>query len=248
MPVAGAKHSVCAPYDRTPPRQLCAIRAGWDYFRIWGQGTHRSTIPVDTTTPTPDTTLMTTDTPKRRWFQFRLRTLLAIMLLLSLFFAWLGAGLQRARRSQQTWTESHTVVDTITDLAGEVGCEWAVDYDKYPLNWLDRLLGYQGELQVRALTIHVAFDDVGMAHLDGLDHLEKLDLDGTQITDSGMKHLEGVIMLRKLSLRDTQISDVGLQHLSQLRNLKHLDLRGTRVTPEGIQNLIEGWPPCEVEY
>lgn len=72
--------------------------------------------------------------------------------------------------------------------------------------------------------------DEGLAHLQGLHYLERLELDGTRITGPGLVHLHGLPRLRHLELPKAPITDAGLVHLNGCRQLVVVDLRGTLVT------------------
>ena len=77
---------------------------------------------------------MTTTKP-RRWFQFRLRTLLVLMLLFGLVIGWLVVPIQRVRRQR-------AAAEAIKQLGGEV--LWssnAVPEESLGRVWLRKLLG-----------------------------------------------------------------------------------------------------------
>ena len=62
--------------------------------------------------------------------------------------------------------------------------------------------------------------DAGLKHLEGLTHLQGLNLSGTPgITDAGIKHLGALQQLKSLDLGGTQITDAGLEHLKGLTEL-----------------------------
>jgi Leucine-rich repeat (LRR) protein len=76
--------------------------------------------------------------------------------------------------------------------------------------------------------------DSGLAHLEPLTGLTRLDLGDTQVTDWGLAHLEGLTNLTDLSLRDTEVTDEGMVHLEGLSGLTRLNLWSAPVTGAGL--------------
>ena len=64
---------------------------------------------------------MTNDHPNRRWFQFRLRTLLIVVLVLSLPLSWFAVRMERARRQR-------AAVEAVSELGAIVYYDWEIDY------------------------------------------------------------------------------------------------------------------------
>jgi hypothetical protein len=62
-----------------------------------------------------------------------------------------------------------------------------------------------------------------MKHLKKLVHLERLFLDGTDVTDAGLEHLKGLAELRILELYATQVTDAGAADLRKA--LPHCEIR-----------------------
>jgi Leucine-rich repeat (LRR) protein len=83
--------------------------------------------------------------------------------------------------------------------------------------------------------------DDDLTYLIPFKKLDRLYLNGTQITDEGInnvaksEHFHDQLSL--LILGNTQIGDKGLIAISVFRNLKKLYLGGTRITDNGLQNL-----------
>jgi Leucine-rich repeat (LRR) protein len=200
---------------------------------------------------------------KRRWFQFSLRTLMMLTLLVGLGMAiWIVPIKKRAERQQ-------AAVEAILKVGGVV----YYDYQFDPLTnfivksaepppqpaWLWRLLGrdtfanvVKADWCTDAVMQHLTemsqlreldFDgtqnvtDTGLKCLKGLSQLETLRLARTQITDIGLETLEEMSELRELGLSQTQITDAGVRHLKGLRQLKYLALDGTKVTDAGLIHL-----------
>jgi len=74
------------------------------------------------------------------------------------------------------------------------------------------------------------------------DHVDKVNLAGTNITDNGLRHFNGLTNLTALYLSQTNITDDGLKHLSRLKNLERLSLMGTQISDEGLKHLSPGFP------
>ena len=83
----------------------------------------------------------------------------------------------------------------------------------------------------------VASDETLRVLVPRLKHIEKLNLDSTQITDAGLKELAALQTLTSLSFSGTQITDAGLKALSALKKLTDLHLAGTQVTDAGVKEL-----------
>jgi len=214
---------------------------------------------------------MTKNSPKRRWFQFRLRTLLIGVLVLSLPLSWFAWRMEKARKQREA-------VEALQSTG--IFLDWQIVRESEPgvPTWLAKLFGDSYLfVEVRQVIwntqsnwkpvrdehmIHLAdlpdlrriavptcrVSDVGVEHLKGLTNLRSLDLSRTEVTDDGLKHLKEMSELQHLFLSGTQITDGGLEYLKGLANLKWLSLKGTQATPEGVQRLQEALPSCKIEY
>jgi len=79
-------------------------------------------------------------------------------------------------------------------------------------------------------------------HLAQVEHFPLLcyiDLTGTQITDAGLAHLSTRRYLSGVILRNTAVTDAGLRHLAKAKRLCHLTLSNTRITDAGLAELRE---------
>ena len=189
---------------------------------------------------------MTTDPQKRRrWFQFRLRTLFIAILVLSLPLSWFAWRMERARRQKEA-------VEVISRVGGRVM------YDRldprYPTRVPSRipsfLLTLLGDDFFRKV-VHVCCDDrvtdPDLKYIGWLHDLEGLTLMSPQVTDFGLEHLKELTDLETLDLCGTEITDTGLEHLQGLTRLEELWLNNTQVTSEGIKKLQESLPNCKIE-
>lgn len=215
---------------------------------------------------------MTTEPPKRRrWLQFRLRTLLIAVLVLSLPLSWFAVRMEKARRQREA-------VEALQSTG--IFLEWQIVRESEPgvPTWLAKLFGdnylfvevrqviWNGQSNWKPVRdehmIHLAdlpdlwriavptcrVSDVGVEHLKGLTSLRSLDLSHTEVTDDGLKHLKEMSELRHLFLNGTQITDGGLEYLKGLANLEWLSLKGTQVTAQGVKKLQKAFPNCKIEW
>jgi hypothetical protein len=67
--------------------------------------------------------------------------------------------------------------------------------------------------------------------------LERLYLDGTQVTDAGVRAIRYQWNLKILDLRNCPITDDGAQYLSHNEGLEYVRLDNTRVTDRGLRAL-----------
>jgi hypothetical protein len=153
-------------------------------------------------------------TPKRRWFQYGISTLLLLILVCGAVLALVVNPARRQRRA----------VEFVRDLGGHADHANEGDMQStFVPGWLQRSLGDDYFRSVDAVDLHdTPISNSGMAHLKGLTALEWLHLDTTAITDEGLLHLEGMKALRNLTLSDTRIGDEGMRHLRGLEALNKL--------------------------
>ena len=202
--------------------------------------------------------------PRRRWFQYRLRSLMLLMLLVGIGMTWLVAIKHRAERQKEA-------VEIVVKNGGMV----LYDYQEYTLPsgatnfsdnaqppgpaWLRTLLGddfftnvvgtrivTQAGLdqlaklpQIQRLELGgAAVTDSILDQLNELSRLDRLGLENTSVTDNGMKKLAGLTQLKWLILNgNTGITDDGLKRIAGLRQLEYLDLSLSNVTDAGLKHL-----------
>ncbi len=180
----------------------------------------------------------------RRWLQFSLRGLLALMLALSLPLGWLAMKRQRELRA----------VRAISQDGGHVVYEYYPDDGR---NWrsapiLQRWFSGLGEgiiwdaYQVSFYPTNAT--DQTLSHLQEFSEIKVLALGETDVSDAGLIHLRGLANLALLDLNHTQITDEGLPSLAELGQLQILQLVGTRVTAEGVAKLRRALPTCIIIY
>ena len=192
--------------------------------------------------------------PKRRWCRFSLKTLLVVMLVSCLGFAWIGHRLHRARENRARVAASEKPIKTAVAAIEESGgtVVWK-NKSLRPHTWLEEQFDDPGGaddpvgvVKVTEVTFSDDATDADLVHLKDLIALEVVDISnwstfpdrGKNVTDGGLEHLKGLTHLTKLKLfRRTNVTDAGLEHLKGLTNLEELRLSGTQVSDAGLQHL-----------
>lgn len=91
-----------------------------------------------------------------------------------------------------------------------------------------------------------AITDEALTFLGDFSRLVVLDLRQTQITDEGLKSLSKLSKLQTLNLFGTSITDAGLKHLASMPSLKQIYLFQTKATPAGIKQLSAALPAAKI--
>jgi hypothetical protein len=202
--------------------------------------------------------------PPRRCFQFRLRTLLLVLLVLNGVFGWFAYKMKQAN-------EQREVVEVVRKMGGQVFYSYSSSFfgtgkpDSSPAPaWLVSMLGDDFWGNVRRVDIYHNPDitgekleclaglkqlaslavfndrltDADLAHPIGLNRLVSLNLGGNRITDAGLDQLVESSRLTSLNLWMNQITDAGLARLSRLTQLSELNLGKTSISDAGIVHLV----------
>ena len=179
---------------------------------------------------------------KRRWVQYSLRNLLAVVLLFSIPCSFTAVKYQAAKRQSEA-------VKTIRGLGGAI----LYDHESGRSNhtgsaWLRSVFGDDLFANVTDVSLWDVeqVTDADLENLKRLPQLEALAIGGTKITDASMVHLKGLTQLEVLHIRRAQITDAGLKSLAGLVLLQELILVKTHVTDEGVERLQEMLPNCEI--
>lgn len=169
----------------------------------------------------------------RRWFQFRLRTLLAVVTLIAALLGW-RLYVWRAEQEQQR--------QAMAEIQARGG-QTSVAFD----SWAEAVA-----LGGRKADNLVIFDktqltDDDLKALDNATLIRSLAIVGSQITDDGLAHLENLKQLEYLDLKkNKRLTDAGLVHLEGLKDLDQLILIGTQVTPAGVKKLQQKLPNTKI--
>ena len=157
--------------------------------------------------------------PKRRWFQFRLRTLLVMVALAAGAFRWLDLWINR--ELDQRRREKATIA-WIEGMSGSLFFD-GNEYDGYGQIswWLKTKDTWFGP---RVATVVLSQEEVSdISPLKELKSLEQIYLSGTSVTD--LTPLAGFEGLWVLSIEDSKISD--LSTLAGMNNVERLFLSET---------------------
>ena len=182
-----------------------------------------------------------------RWrFQFSIRSLLVLVVVVALPCSWLAVEMKKAKKQK-------AAVEAIVELKASVYYDYLNDAnfrDPRPLGpaWLQSLLGVDFFARVdRVFFYGSRVTDADLEHLTALNELQLLSFAKTAVTDAGLENLKDANELHDLILVSTDITDVGLEHLKGLRTLRTLDIRHTQVTNEGVKKLQQALPNCKIE-
>ena len=166
---------------------------------------------------------------RRRW-QFSLKTLLLLPIVLGLLVGWLATERHRAEQHKMS-------VAQIQRFAGRVN-----RFDvPIPTKFFSDYFREQIEEDFQSF-------DVGAMSLRGLNEFNQVDLAGTQITDADLACLKGVPNLYTLNLNNTPITDAGLMHLQELAAMRYLQITDTQVTNEGVERLKRVLPEITIRH
>jgi hypothetical protein len=197
-----------------------------------------------------------------RWrFQYSIRFVLMLALVVALVCGWFMAELHKAKTQR----------DAVA-AAQKAGCGYFYDFNIGPsgelertsgpppavpfwYEWLgddffhdivgaqprtdDALLAWKDLMSIRRILANDSqVTDAGLKTIEHFKQLEWLDLrDAGQVTDAGLEHLRGLSQLKTLMLRRTHVSDAGMVNLKDLSQLQVLDLGMTQVTDLGLTQL-----------
>ena len=201
--------------------------------------------------------------PKRRWYQFSLRTLIVSVVIGGAVFGWIGMRMNQARDNRERVAAVEKAVDEIGTPRGEVESEYK---QLRSATCLEELFDDPGSpddpvgvLNVSIVTLSgTDVTDADLEHLKEFTDLKQLALcsmfhffisgsgrsadDPPQlfdVTDTGLEHLKSLTNLEDLGLADSKITDAGLEHLKGLTKLTSLSLRNTDVTDAGLEHVKE---------
>ncbi len=173
---------------------------------------------------------MTESIPKRRGrFQFSLRTILAVVLVLSLALSWFAVKTQRIKRQKEA-------ADAIQRQGGLVRYEWDV-FTPYERSVIE-LREPSTFTRILRANLDAEFSDVVMAKLWK-----------PEVRESDFGILEEFPNLRSLQItsqEDTPLTDIEVSHIGVLRELRVLMLTRTSITPTQTKQLQAALPNCSI--
>jgi hypothetical protein len=180
-------------------------------------------------------------------FQFSLRSLLVLTVVVAIPFSWLAVEMKRAR-------EQREVAKGILKF----GVGFGYDYQLPRLSnaqapppapdWLRSLLGNDFFANIAGvILVGRQVTDRDVEPLKELTQLQQLCLERTQVTDAGLEHLKSLTGLQSLCLIHMQVTDAGVEHLKGLSSLRLLVLEDTNVTDKGVKELQQALPNCKIQ-
>lgn len=186
----------------------------------------------------------------RRGLQCSLRTLVLVMLLISIGMSWIVAKLAQATRETKAMISVSLMDGWAHHEYGLVDGRFAPGRQPPEPQWVRDLLGVRSLSHVAAVHLGAGFEhanplsresDSGLVVLRDFPRLQRLELGGPRFTDEGIVHLQELKRLEHLELRCTKITDAGLEQLKGLTRLRTLELYGTQVSDAGLEHLAH-WP------
>ena len=181
----------------------------------------------------------------RRQFQFSIRSLLVLVVVVALPCSWLAVELQKAKGQMK-------VVDELSNEGGGLLFDWEFDGSSSSLRnpeppglgWLRYWLGNEffGDVVFVSIDPDLVnegyyFTDDWLEQLRCLTRLKTWRIAYSSATNAGLAHLRGFMQLKELVLDGTPITDAGLVHIDGLRQLRDLSLSGTPITDGGLEHL-----------
>ena len=147
---------------------------------------------------------MTDSKPKRRWYQFGLRTLFVFVAICAIPCGWVGVKMQHAKWQREA-------AEVFRKLGGHV--EWSKPSGPV---WLRSLLGDDFFRSVIYLDLgSTQVTDAELESIKGLSELQYLKADDTTVTDTGLAHLKGLSQLQWLGVYNTHVTNEGVKELQQ---------------------------------
>jgi len=158
--------------------------------------------------------------PKRRWYQFSLKTLLVVLTLTGFVLGMAMLPAERQRRATQRVRAMGGSVYFANPRPDESAAA------SYLRKWLSRDY-FDAVIEIDLVGSNVTDGD--LKDFQGLTQVQRVFLDDTKVTDDGLAHLAGLVETRSLSLNNTCVTDAGIAHLQRFTKLEILWLDGTQV-------------------
>lgn len=175
--------------------------------------------------------------PKRRWFQFSLRTLLLLTTLSAVLLGIWTTYVAPYRAQRRAAAALQTLGADLYERPADGPA------------WIRTLVGEKDFVKVHECWIMFKpISDNDLQHLKALTKLQTLHLMDLDISDAGLAHLKGLTNLRILTLYKIQVTDAGLVHLKGLTNLHLLVVQETQVTDAGLADLKKALPTLDIIY
>ena len=186
---------------------------------------------------------------KRRWFQFSLRTLMIVTVIVAIPCAWLGRKIERKRRER-------AALKTIEECGGYVMYDYqseeqgGVKAEPPGPKWLREILGDDFFGEATSFSSQAAADDAETSRLKDalreLPYLKSVDMCAPHITDSGLVGFARLTQIESLHFwMSTELTDAGVLHLKGMSGLRSLQIQG-RFSDAAISDLKRALPNCKI--
>ena len=161
-----------------------------------------------------------------RWrFQFSIRSLLALVIVVAIPFSWLAVEMKQANSQPRMVTEIERMGGMVENDLLYFSAMTSQHREPPEPRWIRRLLG---DDFFREVIVLGKMDDekfLKVSEVSGIESIQRLWLGVSKITDAGSVGFRRWTGLRELNLPDTGITDAGLENLRGLRELRFLYLR-----------------------
>ena len=159
----------------------------------------------------------------RRRFQYGIRSLLLLTVIIAILCSWFTVKMEQARRQREA-------VAAIGQIGGQVIYDSPVQRRIH-----NRPIGLSTPKWLRNIMGQDFFDDV-----------QEVDFNYSQVSDTVLVNVEGLQKMKWISLYNNQVTDKMLIHFYGLKNLETVVLRHTSVSKEGEKKLKETLPNVKV--
>ncbi len=190
-----------------------------------------------------------------RWrFQFSIRSLLTLAVVVAIPCSWMMVETQRARTQHDAVAvyvresgqgviydfqmnppgRSRLPGGPIDEFESTMGLAWHMSSPPekpHAPGWLMDLLGDDFFCDV---IVAQPRNDTQLFLLQPLKTLRRLEFSDSGVTDTGMATLKELRQLQWLNLRRAKVTDAGVKYLQGLSQIRVLDLGGTQVTNDGL--------------
>lgn len=163
--------------------------------------------------------------PKRRWFQYTLRTFFIAFTVLTIAFATKVYHVKRERNA----------ANAIQAIGGTV--RWTYEGPKL----LERVASELGLIHVTSVVYGARMKRSPRFKTDLIQYNAKA-------TDSTLAYLLDLPHLQTVDLRYTNITESGLARLEKLGHVKSIDLRAAEFSGNALRSLQAKLPGCQIDH
>jgi internalin A len=175
--------------------------------------------------------------PKRRWYQYSLRTLLIFVTLFAIACSWFAVKLNQARRQREAVEAIKKIPYAQVRYEDPFLKAFSPNQATPNENFLLNILGVDFFCHVRLVVFNNT--DPRTLHLENLSGLESIGInDFSKGKDEWIEPLEKLPELRYLRIEKAKnVTDAALMHITKLTQLKNLTLRNSQISDSGLEQL-----------